>query len=74
MRKKNIFQKERPILRANDGISLEIYKGETFGLVGESGCGKSTFGRTVLQLQRPTSGAVTYFGKDGGVDLTKLQG
>ena len=74
MRKKNIFQKERPILRANDGISLEIYKGETFGLVGESGCGKSTFGRTVLQLQRPTSGTVTYFGKDGGVDLTKLQG
>ena len=42
MPKKNIFQRERAFLRANDDISLDIKKGETFGLVGESGCGKST--------------------------------
>lgn len=74
MRKKNFFQKERPYLRANDGITLDIYKGETFGLVGESGCGKSTFGRTVLQLQSPTHGEVKYFGRGQEVDLTKLKG
>jgi oligopeptide/dipeptide ABC transporter ATP-binding protein len=74
LRKKSPFQKERPCLRANDGISLDIYKGETFGLVGESGCGKSTFGRTLLQLQKPTHGEVVYFGRDEGVDLTKLKG
>lgn len=74
LRKKNFFQKERPILRANDGISIEIRKGETYGLVGESGCGKSTFGRTVLQLQRPTSGQVTYFGRGDEVELTRLHG
>ena len=74
MRKKNFFQKERPYLRANDGITLDIYKGETFGLVGESGCGKSTFGRTVLQLQKPTQGEVKYFGRGEAVDLTALKG
>jgi len=64
MRKKTIFSKERPYLRANDGITLDIKKGETFGLVGESGCGKSTLGRTVLQLQKPTSGKVLYYGQN----------
>ena len=42
--------KPQSFVKANDGISLNIYEGETFGLVGESGCGKSTFGRTLLQL------------------------
>ena len=74
LRKKSIFQKERPYLRANDEINLDIYEGETFGLVGESGCGKSTFGRTLLQLQKPTQGHVTYFGCGEGVDLTRLKG
>ncbi len=61
MPKKNIFAKERPYLRANEDISLEIKKGETFGLVGESGSGKSTLGRTLLQLYKPTSGEVIYY-------------
>jgi oligopeptide transport system ATP-binding protein len=53
-----------------DGISFEVKRGETLGLVGESGCGKSTTGRAVLQLHRPTSGSVDF----GGVDLVKLKG
>ena len=50
-------------VKANDGISLNIYEGETFGLVGESGCGKSTFGRTLLQLNHQTGGRTVYYGR-----------
>jgi len=57
-------------VHAVDGISFEVRSGETFGLVGESGCGKSTAGRTILQLYRPTSGHVFF----GGADLVKLKG
>ena len=49
MPKSSLFAKES-YLRANDGISIEVKEGETYGLVGESGCGKSTFGKAVLQL------------------------
>ena len=74
--KRSIFQKDRPYLRAVDGVSLNIQRGETFGLVGESGCGKSTLGRTILQLYKPTSGEILYYGraeKEGaGTSLTKL--
>ncbi len=51
-------------VKAVDGVSLAINKGETFGLVGESGCGKSTFGRTVIRLYEPTDGAIEFDGKD----------
>jgi len=49
-----IVQKQVGAVQAVDNISFEIYKGETLGLVGESGCGKSTTGRTLLQLHQPT--------------------
>lgn len=65
-----IFQRQTGAVKAVDGISFTIKKGETLGLVGESGCGKSTAGRAILQLYKPTSGQVLFDGKD----LTKLGG
>jgi len=59
-----IFQTESGRVRAVDDISFQIRKGETFGLVGESGCGKSTTGRAVIRLRNPTDGKVLFDGKD----------
>jgi oligopeptide/dipeptide ABC transporter ATP-binding protein len=63
-----IRQKKVAELKAVDGVSLQIHRGETLGLVGESGCGKTTLGKCLLQLYRATSGQVLY----GGKDLCKL--
>ena len=60
------FILQRPVgaVRAVDGVSFDVLRGETLGLVGESGCGKSTTGRTILQLYRPTDGSVEFEGKE----------
>ena len=61
--KSSIFQRQQFYVRANEDISLDIFKGETLGLVGESGCGKSTLGRTLLQLYDQTAGTTMYYGR-----------
>jgi oligopeptide transport system ATP-binding protein len=58
-----VIQRQVGAIKAVDGITFDIYQGETLGLVGESGCGKSTTGRTVLQLYRPTEGEVYFEGE-----------
>ena len=65
-----IFQRKVADVRAVDGVSFGVKRGETLGLVGESGCGKSTTGKAVLQLTRPTAGNVMF----EGTDLMKIKG
>jgi oligopeptide transport system ATP-binding protein len=65
----SLFHRQTSVVHAVDGVSFDLYRGETLGLVGESGCGKSTTGRTVLQLYTPTSGSVVF----DGIDLVKLK-
>jgi len=67
--KKMFFEKEN-IIKAVDNVSLKIYEGETLGLVGESGCGKTTLGRTILHLEKATKGEIFYNQKD----ITNLSG
>lgn len=64
------FLKKKDIVKAVDGISFEIYEGETFGLVGESGCGKSTTGRAIVKINTPTAGKIYINGKD----ITTIKG
>src|SRR5215207_5144199 len=72
-----IIQRQVGAVKAVDGISFDVIRGETLGLVGESGCGKSTAGRTILQLYKPTEGSVIFQGKDlaqlKGEDLRKMR-
>jgi len=73
MTKGIIFQRQVGAVKAVDGLNFFVRRGETLGLVGESGCGKSTTGRAILQLYRPTAGKVLFEGKDlckiGGEEL-----
>jgi oligopeptide transport system ATP-binding protein len=72
-----IIQRQVGAVKAVDGVDFTVYEGETLGLVGESGCGKSTTGRTVLQLYKPTEGSVVFEGKElttmGADDLRKTR-
>jgi oligopeptide transport system ATP-binding protein len=67
---RGVFQRQVGAVHAVDGISFDVRSGETFGLVGESGCGKTTAGRTIIQLYKATSGHI-YF---GDIDLTTVKG
>ncbi|UCE54200.1 MAG: ABC transporter ATP-binding protein [Desulfobacterales bacterium] len=69
-----VFRREVNTVKALDGIDLDIYRGECLGVVGESGCGKTTTGKAIIRLHNPTSGHVYYFGKgiksEEPVDIT----
>ena len=65
-----LLKRDRAQVRAVDGLSFEVYRGETVGLVGESGCGKTTVGRTLLRLEEATSGDIRF----GGEEVTRAHG
>jgi oligopeptide/dipeptide ABC transporter ATP-binding protein len=65
-----LFKKQVGAVQAVDGVSFDLYPGETLGIVGESGCGKSTVAKLIMNLERPTSGEIRYKGED----ITKLSG
>lgn len=71
------FGKNKLVVKAVDDVSFDVYKGEIFGLVGESGCGKTTMGRTIIKLHEPTDGSIEFMGEliSGGIesDVEKLK-
>ena len=68
--RKGVFSRIYDHVKAVDEVSLEVYEGETLGLVGESGCGKTTLGRSILRLAEPTGGKIWF----DGIDVTSLKG
>lgn len=68
------FKKEVGAVKAMDDVSMNIHRGETIGVVGESGCGKTTLGKTLMMLQRPTAGELHYCLNGRMQDVTKLSG
>ncbi len=70
---KGLFKRKIGDVKAVDNVTLDIRKGETLGIVGESGCGKTTMGRCVVRLNKPTGGTIRFRGKDGKMqDISKL--
>lgn len=76
--KKRFLKKEKQFVKAVDGLNFYVNKGETLGIVGESGCGKSTMGRSILRLIEPTEGRIIFQGKEitslNDKDLRKMRG
>ena len=68
--RKGVLNRVYDYVKAVDNVSLEVFEGETLGLVGESGCGKTTLGRSILRLAEPTGGKITF----NGIDVTALKG
>src|SRR5688500_15721677 len=67
----DLARRQKGVVKAVDGVSLDIFPGETVGLVGESGCGKSSLGRAILRLNEPSAGQVLYLNRDL-TNLSKL--
>lgn len=72
--KRGVFKRTVGHVKAVDGVDLDVYRGETLGIVGESGCGKTTLGKSILRLIHPTSGSVVYSFSDGKRDILSLKG
>jgi len=71
--RKGVFRRTVGHIKAVDGVDLEIYRGETLGLVGESGCGKTTLGKSILQLVESTDGKILFHDNNRELDLRTLE-